>query len=321
MASFVRWNIRKCTIVLTLMGITFTIIHQLSYLELDDVTDTINLLERCDAEKTTQLDDDEIPMHRSIQNTIHQIWKTANTDTYSSKASCEFWKDNFGPLNYTVTLWTDRDIRRLIESEYTWLLSTYTGYTQDIQRADLARLVVVHARGGIYADLDVFPKDSGSIDCLRRSGIQAIFSSTSGNSGFSNHFFMAEKGSMFLYETLRTAKQRGGSHYKRILLPYLQVFWSTGPMMVTAAFWQYWILRDAPSSEVALLNHGFTKTMVGHAAGRSWHSADGVFFNEFADHIKEIEIWVVWSVMAVTLGIVFVKMVRLLKRGIPMRRK
>lgn len=280
------------------------------------MTDTITLLEKCSTEEATQLYHRHTNTSRDIPDTIHQIWKTTDTTTYSSQASYTFWQDNFAPLNYTVTLWTDEDIQQLIESEYPWLLSTYKRYTRDIQRADLGRLVVVHARGGIYADLDVFPKNPGTIDCVRRSGIQAIFSSTSSNSGFSNHFFMAEKGSMFLYETLRTAKQRGGSRHRRILLPYLQVFWSTGPTMVTAAFWQYWTLRDAPSDEVALLDHKFTQRIVGHAAGRSWHSADGIFFNEFADHIKLIEAWVIWSVVTITLGILFVKICRLLKRGL-----
>ncbi|ETS77444.1 hypothetical protein PFICI_11318 [Pestalotiopsis fici W106-1] len=318
MGSFIRCTFRKCAIFLTLITIVSTIIHQLSYLELNDVTDTIKLLDKCNAKGATQLDDYHTIMSRSIPDTIHQIWKITDTTTYSSQASNTFWQDNFGPLNYTVTLWTDQEIQHLIESEYTWLLSTYKGYTQDIQRADLGRLVVVHAKGGIYADLDVFPRNPTAIDCLRRSGTQAIFSPTSSNSGFSNHFFMAEKGSMFLYETLRTAKQRGGSHHRRILLPYLQVFWSTGPIMVTAAFRQYWILRDAPRDEVALLDHEFTKRMVGHAAGRSWHSADGVFLNEFADHIKLIETWVIWSVATITLGIVVVKTCRLLKRGFPL---
>lgn len=278
------------------------------------MTNTITPLEKCNDEGATQPEGGHTIRSPHIPDTIHQIWKTTDTTTYSSQASYTFWQDNFAPLNYTVILWTDQKVQRLIESEYPWLSSTYKGYKRDIQRADLGRLVVVHARGGIYADLDVFPKNPSTIDCVRRSGTQAIFSSTSSNSGFSNHFFMAEKGSMFVYETLRTAKQRGGSRHRRILLPYLQVFWSTGPTMVTTAFWQYWTLRDAPSDEVALLDHEFTKRMVGHAAGRSWHSADGIFFNEFADHIKLIEAWVIWSVVTITLGILFVKTCRLLRR-------
>ncbi len=44
-----------------------------------------------------------------------------------------------------MKLWTDDDIKRLVSAEYSWLLSTFEGYTQNIQRADIARLLVVHA--------------------------------------------------------------------------------------------------------------------------------------------------------------------------------
>jgi mannosyltransferase OCH1-like enzyme len=60
------------------------------------------------------------------------------------------------PDNYTITLWTDDDVLKLIDSKDAWLLPTYMGYPHNIQRADIARLLVDHTEGGINADLDVY---------------------------------------------------------------------------------------------------------------------------------------------------------------------
>ncbi|GKZ34427.1 hypothetical protein AbraIFM66950_004702 [Aspergillus brasiliensis] len=126
----------------------------------------------------------------AIPNIVHQLWKTTDVREYSTKftASRESWRAMFGPCNYTVKLWTDDDVLQLIKADYTWLLSTYEGYPHDIQRADIARLVIVHSEGGIYSDLDVYPSSAELIQCLQRQGLQAIFSPTAGTIGLSNHF-------------------------------------------------------------------------------------------------------------------------------------
>ncbi|KAI9034841.1 uncharacterized protein KD926_005323 [Aspergillus affinis] len=95
------------------------------------------------------------------------------------KPSHELWKTVLEPQNYTIKLWTDDDVLKLIKSKYAWLLQTYMGYPHNIQRADIARLLVVHAEGGIYADLDVYPRSAEHIQCLQHLGLQAVFSTTS----------------------------------------------------------------------------------------------------------------------------------------------
>lgn len=73
---------------------------------------------------------------------------------------------------------------------------------------------------------------------------------------------------------------------RRIVLPYLEVFWSTGPIMLTAAFrkyaWIYGTLRD----NVRLIDENYGGAVIGHAAGRSWHGADGQALNYIADHAQ-----------------------------------
>ncbi|GJC90313.1 inositol phosphoceramide mannosyltransferase 1 [Colletotrichum liriopes] len=212
------------------------ILHQLSYTsEFTLPNQSIEVISLCEAAERQSKHphaslDSSIPQE-PIPKIVHQIWKNSNVSTYPVQASYETWKKDLEPLNYTVKLWTDDDVLALIKTNYTWLLSTYEGYSQNIQRADVARLVVVHAEGGLYADLDVYPRSKKEMACLQNFGFQAIFAPTSGTLGLSNHFFMAQRRSPFLEWALQEAKRRGGPTSRRILLPYLRVFWSTGPIM------------------------------------------------------------------------------------------
>ena len=223
-----------------------------------------------------------------VPNIIHQIWRTTDVRTYSTtlKASQDSWKTMFQHNNYTVKLWTDDDVLELLMANYTWLLSTYKNYPYNIQRADLARLVILYAEGGIYADLDVYPHELTQIQCLQHLGLQTIFASTTGTLGLSNHFFMAERESLFLQWALYEAKRRGAAESLRVLIPYLQVFWTTGPMMVTAAFREYAWLYSSQRQNIGLLDESYGHTVIHHAAGRSWHGSDGKILNYMADHVQ-----------------------------------
>lgn len=273
----------KVSAVLVLSLAAALVFHQLSFTEYLNITQRdINVLQKC---PPTSTDRHAREFSRPIPDTIHQIWKTSNTSSYPAYASHDSWKTKYEPLGYTVKLWTDDDIATLIETNYTWLLPTYNEYGRNIQRADLGRLVVIHSEGGIYADLDVHPRSVDGLMCLQILGHQAIFAPTGGTAGLSNHFFMAEQGSDFLEWTLQEAKRRGGAASKWILLPYLKVFWSTGPLMLTGAFRQYAWMYGKVQVDVALLDEGHAKRVVGHAAGRSWHDADGKVLNYFGDHL------------------------------------
>jgi mannosyltransferase OCH1-like enzyme len=57
--------------------------------------------------------------------------------------------------NYEYKFWTDNEGRRLIEKEFSCLLSTFDSYPYNIQRADVIRLVVLYIYGGIYLDMDI----------------------------------------------------------------------------------------------------------------------------------------------------------------------
>ncbi|KAL0931973.1 mipc synthase [Colletotrichum truncatum] len=298
MVSLPRGSCLKLSVVAIVSITAVVVLHQLSYTNTNDfslLSQPIQVLNECPVSPEGEGD----LIAKTIPKTIHQIWKTADVSTYPATPSHDNWKAAFEPKNYTVKLWTDADILDLIKKNYTWLLSTYEGYDQNIQRADLARLVVIHAEGGTYADLDVHPRDGEAIMCLQRHGLQGAFGPTGGSTGLSNHFFMAEKNSDFLKWALQEAKRRGGSSSKRILLPYLRVFWSTGPLMLTAAFQQYSWMYGTLAPQVVLLSENYVGTMIAHAAGRSWHGSDGQVLNYISDHVQLNGIWVAVSCLAV----------------------
>ncbi|KAK1547800.1 hypothetical protein CPAR01_01767 [Colletotrichum paranaense] len=292
----------KASALVTLATTAALVVHQLTYAnDFALPNQSIEVVRFCNASERHGKDvprpTDAYTPQEPIPKIIHQIWKTNNTSTYPGsgeriQASYKTWKHTMEPLNYTIKLWTDEDVLELIKREYSWLLSTYEGYAQNIQRADVARLVVVHAEGGIYADLDVYPRSTEEMSCMQSLGLQAVFAPTSSTLGLSNHFFMAQRGSSFLEWALQEAKRRGGATSKRILLPYLQVFWSTGPIMVTYAFHQYAWMYSTLHHGVVLLDEGYARKLFGHAAGRSWHGSDGQFLNYVSDHLGTVLFWV-----------------------------
>ncbi|KAK7993791.1 hypothetical protein PG989_007172 [Apiospora arundinis] len=302
MVTFSRRHPLRVALVVVLLLTTGISIRQLGYTEAIHLSSVpIEILRHC---PPTELDNPPRVLSPTIPNIIHQIWKNSDVSTYPAIASHESWRAMFSPLNYTVKLWTDDDLSSLITTKYAWLSSTYNNYRHNIQRADLARLVVIHAEGGIYADLDVHPRSVEEVACLQYLGLQTAFGPTSGTSGLSNHFFMGERGSDFLEWSLQEAKRRSGSA-NQILLPYLRVFWSTGPLMLTAAFRKYAWMYGTEQTRNSLLSEDYAGKVFGHAAGRSWHGADGYALNYFQDHVGGNGVWIVTAVLGSTLVTLF----------------
>jgi mannosyltransferase OCH1-like enzyme len=53
-----------------------------------------------------------------------------------------------------LQLWTEKESRDFIETEYPWFLRTYDGYRYPVQRVDAVRYFIMLHYGGIYMDLD-----------------------------------------------------------------------------------------------------------------------------------------------------------------------
>lgn len=92
----------------------------------------------------------------AIPRLIHQTWKDSEVPQ-AMRAWQASWR-NFNP-DWRYRLWTDADNEALIAAAYPWLLPVYHALPGGVHRADLARYLIIHRHGGVYADLD--------FECLR----------------------------------------------------------------------------------------------------------------------------------------------------------
>ncbi|CAF4029543.1 unnamed protein product [Rotaria sordida] len=153
--------------------------------------------------------------------------------------------------------------------KYSCLLNIYQSYAYAIQRTDLARLVVLHFEGGIYADLDVFPQEE-AIEQLRSSV----------NSCLTNHFLVAEQNSNILDFILHRIPP--ASFYRRMFIPYLDVF-STRDVLLTRHIREWFKSSLYQPNKLWILSFNEASYYIDHGTGRSWHLFDGYLLNKIQD--------------------------------------
>jgi hypothetical protein len=91
-----------------------------------------------------------------IPRIIHQSWKNTAIPLKCAPLR-QTWLRQHPRWEYRF--WTDADNRKLIATYYPELLSMYDSYPLNINRAELARYMVMRRHGGVYVDLD--------FECLR----------------------------------------------------------------------------------------------------------------------------------------------------------
>jgi hypothetical protein len=86
-----------------------------------------------------------------VSRIVHQCWKSTQVDG-KFKDNVRSWVLRNPGWEYRF--WTDAEMRALVASHYPEHLPMYDGYPHAIMRADAFRAFVLHAHGGVYADLD-----------------------------------------------------------------------------------------------------------------------------------------------------------------------
>jgi inositol phosphorylceramide mannosyltransferase catalytic subunit len=87
-----------------------------------------------------------------IPKIIHQTWKTSNLPD-KFRAYQKTWIAHHPDWEYRF--YDDAACRALVQNFFPDLLAVYDGCRYPVQRADIFRYLVVAARGGIYADIDM----------------------------------------------------------------------------------------------------------------------------------------------------------------------
>ncbi len=90
-------------------------------------------------------------MDAMIPRIIHQSWKVKQVPE-RWRPFQESWRKNHP--GYEYRFWTDDDNRNFVERVFPEFLAMYDGYRHPVNRADLARCLVIAHHGGVYADLD-----------------------------------------------------------------------------------------------------------------------------------------------------------------------
>ena len=156
--------------------------------------------------------------------TLHQIWWQGEAEV----------PGHFGPLQNTwrvqhpewnFKFWDEAAVVALIDSSYNWFAPTFHALPSKIQKADAARYVILHAEGGLYADLDVeaFRPFDEMVDAKEMRGSVLLFEEPATHwdahgTVVSNGLIAAPKGHPLLLRLLQAIRPisevfaSGGSH-------------------------------------------------------------------------------------------------------------
>jgi drug/metabolite transporter superfamily protein YnfA len=129
---------------------------------------------------------------------IHQIWMQGYSEIPPKfDAYRETWK--CCNSNYTFMTWSERDLNRLISEMYPHYLSFFQSLPRLVQKADVGRMFVLDAYGGIYADMDsaciqpidalvdTFPREHLVVGRVGRVLNNAVIFSSRGNPAILGH--------------------------------------------------------------------------------------------------------------------------------------
>lgn len=113
----------------------------------------------------------------SFPKLIHLMWfqGVANAPDGLSESPGRWAQMNPG---WEVRTWDEHNTRKFILEFYPDWLGEWDALPSVIKKCDLARLLIIHKHGGLYADLDLLPMSS--LDAFLRGGVRRYQSWTLG---------------------------------------------------------------------------------------------------------------------------------------------
>ena len=91
---------------------------------------------------------------------VHQIYGLFGDGKPMSQrfeASRDAWSRCAGSMGARYHLWNAAEVETLMRTRYPQFWDTYQKVRYPVMRADIARIAILHAYGGLYADLDTMP--------------------------------------------------------------------------------------------------------------------------------------------------------------------
>ena len=199
-----------------------------------------------------------------IPRIIHQVFFYISDDKIPEnlQTAQRSWQQ-FNPT-FQYILWNATIVDSLIQHHYPAQWDVYRSYSYWVQRADFARYIILHHYGGIYSDIDVAcSKNMWVVNRTIPSNSEFVMYKTR-PIGVSNDFLMSKPRHPFISSVIN-----GLSNANRwYLIPYLTVFFSTGPLYLYGRYNAYQNKND-----ILILNS--THSFLRHKTGASWHQYDG----------------------------------------------
>lgn len=86
---------------------------------------------------------------------IYGLWSDSDEMPLVYQSNLELWR-SLNPT-HTIRVWNKTQIETLVNNSPNWK-DLYYQTTKPIQRSDIARLLILWKKGGMYSDLDLLPK-------------------------------------------------------------------------------------------------------------------------------------------------------------------
>lgn len=185
----------------------------------------------------------------------------------------------YGEDAYEFKLWNDLSIENFISKSYPDFLPTFQSYEYDSQRIDAAKYFVLMQYGGIFLDIDVGLERS--LDNLRRlDGVTTSLRATlllrlSSFHTVSDDVLMVAAQHPFMhFVTERLTSGRYGSLL--YFLPFISTMWSTGPLFLSVALYDF-LAAATPAQrlEAGLFSPKSERSIFFHEPNEDWMGWDG----------------------------------------------
>ena len=165
-------------------------------------------------------------LHR-IPKIIHQTAPADESKWPLTWHKCQdSWKRHFPEPEYRHIMWHDEDLDLFVKKNYGWFYPIYINYDKKIKRIDIARYMILHKYGGIYADMDYYC-NKNFYNQLENNKINIVESPYKYNEHLQNSLMASIPQNKLWIEILRKAISR-----KNIPHPNT----STGPRLLSSVY-------------------------------------------------------------------------------------
>jgi inositol phosphorylceramide mannosyltransferase catalytic subunit len=209
-----------------------------------------------------------------IPRTIHQIWGMRDKGEMplhfqQSEAS---WKRHHPDWKYM--LWGPETVEQLIREHYPDFSDLYRRYPEWIQRADVARYLILHHHGGIYSDLDIICRRPFD-ELLDHKGILARTAPL----GVSNDLMAAEQESTLFEQVIKSLEPQFDRWQHWYVPRHFRILLTTGSLFLTRVFGTFTDQKTIHVLTPELYGNGTCQNpLVTHIPGNSWAEWDTYVF-------------------------------------------